>query len=308
MKNKTAFVTVIICAVICLFLIFTTLYYVFLLPHLNSNTTNTSEIKDEKTSKIDNTPQDNSTSAKYNSDSFSMGISAKADEIFNTEYADFSVLVASPQNGNRVFSRNSDRQMVSASVIKLFIMLHAYSEIKNGNISDENVEKLIYSMITVSDNDSTNSLIDMYSFDAINATISKYGFKSTVLNRKMLDTEAQAKGIENYTSCDDCYRFLSMIYNRSLLGEKYDNIMLDILKHQQIATKIRAKLPGVSIADKTGELAAVENDVGIIFASETGGKDFIYCVLSGNVKQNDSARNAIAVFAKYLYDESFELF
>lgn len=83
----------------------------------------------------------------------------------------------------------------------------------------------------------------------------------------MLDNEAVKNGKNNYTSIKDVMSFLDKVYegkDRFPYSE-----MLDVMKKQKIDTKIRKKFPSdVIIANKTGELSDVENDVGIIFGEK----------------------------------------
>ncbi|WP_233619143.1 MULTISPECIES: serine hydrolase [unclassified Enterococcus] len=115
-------------------------------------------------------------------------------------------------------------------------------------------------MITVSDNDATNTLIDHVGMDTLNNYFVEKGYSSTKLQRKML-----APGGENYTSLQDTMKFLKKLYqNRG--NSKYSS-MLEIMKRQQVKTKIPSQID-VPVANKTGELATVENDIGIVLSDK----------------------------------------
>ena len=76
--------------------------------------------------------------------------------------------------------------------------------------------------------------------------------------------------------------------------------MLYIMKQQVRTWKIPEKLPeGVVVANKTGELDTVENDVGIVF-SEHG--DYIVIFLSSKIDDKDGTIDAIANTSRDLYD------
>ena len=161
----------------------------------------------------------------------------------------------------------------SASVIKLFIMEYAFYMESCGKLTmDEKIQgmtvtELLEKMITESDNDATNTFIDYFGMPELNHFIAGNGYKDTKLERKMLDAQAVEQGKENYTSVNDVLSFLDKLYDNK---EKYPySEMLDIMKRQTRVNKIQAKIPRkVVIANKTGELSDVENDVGIVFTEK----------------------------------------
>lgn len=184
----------------------------------------------------------------------------------------------------------------SASIIKVFIMEYAFSLTEKGelsladNIQGTPLETLIYNMITVSDNDATNILISEFGMDNLNSYFKENGYIDTVVQRKMLDTAAQNAGLDNYTSLNDVMSFLKKLYAGKDSGIRAD--MLEIMKNQQVSTKIRRNFgSGTVIANKTGELSNVDNDIGIIFG-ENG--DMAVAFLCSNLTDTASAKNAIA--------------
>ena len=68
---------------------------------------------------------------------------------------------------------------------------------------------------------------------------------------------------------------------------------------QQVRTKIPLRLPtGVMVANKTGELDNVENDIAIVYAESSA---FAIVVLTNGVYNSTNMRNAIADFALDAY-------
>lgn len=193
-------------------------------------------------------------------------------------------------------------QMRSASLIKLYIMgavYNCYDEIASEN-GKETVDRLLSSMITVSDNDSANSLTAMLGkgdSEAGKAVVNDYcsqnGYNDTSMGRMLL--ESNAKG-ENYTSAVDCGKFLEGIYNETM---PHSAEMMALLKQQERTGKIPAGIPEeVETANKTGELDIVENDVAIIF---NGNAPYILCVLSDNVSDAAGARENIKNLSSDIY-------
>lgn len=66
---------------------------------------------------------------------------------------EWAVYVKNLSNGNSIEINN--KKIISAILIKLFIMGKTYEEIENGRIKRENVASNLKSMITVSDNEAS---------------------------------------------------------------------------------------------------------------------------------------------------------
>ncbi len=198
--------------------------------------------------------------------------------------------------------RNTSAAVPSASVIKIFIMDYVFDRMNAGEleytdtIEGKSVENLLENMITVSDNTATNVLIDHFGMDALNRYFAAEGYADTKVNRRMLDYDAMAAGIENLTSVEDVIRFLRKLYENPSDWTCTD--MLAIMQRQKVKTKIPQKLSGVTVAHKTGELDTVENDVGIIFAEEG---DFAVAFLCSELSSTDAARRAIGTAAAELH-------
>jgi len=202
-----------------------------------------------------------------------------------------------------ITSDNSERTP-SASVIKVFIMQYVYDEIAAGKLTEDDVvsgssiKNLVKTMIQNSDNNATNTLLDHFGMETINTYIKNCGYSDTEFQRKMLDFDAQKNGKENYTSLNDVMKFLEKLYNNK---ETFPySTMLEIMKGQNIRTKLPQGIPqGTVIANKTGELSDVENDIGIVFTDKG---DFAIAVLTDGVSSPQNARNAIADLANQAYD------
>lgn len=178
-----------------------------------------------------------------------------------------------------------NKKMNSASVIKLFIMETIFDEIKNGDyeLTDEK-EKELELMITESKNTSANLFIDDFGGvddtrkvtedNIINKNIKNRGYKYTEINRKMhgVTPPEGPSGYQNYTSCEDVLAILEGIYSKKRFDEPYNTFALNLLKNQTRRGKIPAKIleiyPDITVANKTGELSQVENDVALILCDD----------------------------------------
>ena len=206
----------------------------------------------------------------------------------------------------------NDTPMQAASLIKLYIMgavYENYGTIAQSHNSEE-IDSNISAMITVSDNDAANTLVnwlgngdDSAGMAKVNGFCQEHGFTSTQMNRLLL---AGKENGDNYTSVKDCGTFLKQIYqvvNGTLPSSTLANAdaMYFQLKTQQRKNKIPAQLPeGVGTANKTGELDTVENDAAIIYDTAKG-IDLVVCFMSQDLTDTDAAQSTIAADARAIY-------
>ena len=206
----------------------------------------------------------------------------------------------------------NDTPMQAASLIKLYIMgavYENYGTIAQSHNSEE-IDSNISAMISVSDNDAANTLVnwlgngnDAAGMAKVNNFCQEHGFTSTQMNRLLL---AGKENGDNYTSVKDCGIFLKQIYqvvNGTLPSSTLTNAdaMYFQLKTQQRKNKIPAQLPeGVGTANKTGELDTVENDAAIIYDTAKG-IDLVVCFMSQDLTDTGAAQSTIAADARAIY-------
>lgn len=198
-----------------------------------------------------------------------------------------NVLVKNISNDTMLYSFKNDNVFISASIIKIPIMLAMLDQIMNKNIllEDEikvvesdilydnkcfkkgiykySVNDLITWMIIESDNSSTNILIKYLGFDKINKYFKKIDLNETKLERFMLDEYAIKKERNNYTSLYDMYKCFKYIINKDILTDELCNLALKILYKQQINNQINKYIKNIKFAHKTGSLEYLNSDVGI---------------------------------------------
>ena len=206
----------------------------------------------------------------------------------------------------------NDTPMQAASLIKLYIMGAVYENYDSlaQSHSADTLDSNISAMITVSDNDAANTLVnwlgngdDAAGMSVVNQFCQAHGFTSTQMNRLLL---ASSENGDNYTSVKDCGTFLKEIYqivNGTISDSTLPNAeaMYYQLKMQQRKNKIPAQMPdGVHTANKTGELDTVENDAAIIFDTAKG-IDLVICFMSQDLNDTATAQNTIATDARAIY-------
>ncbi len=194
--------------------------------------------------------------------------------------------------------------MQSASVVKLFIMGAVYQymcyppegteAITFGESYDGELRSTIEKMITVSDNDAANLLIERLGggdfakgAQLIGEFCKENGYTGTSIGRRFMDPNPTG---DNYTTAADTRKFLSDIYHGKLVNEEASGKMLDFVKGQNLRNKIPAGLPeGFTCGNKTGEmqegynLGCIENDCAIVFPPEGMGKGYVLTVLSNDL-------------------------
>ena len=204
-----------------------------------------------------------------------------------------------------------DQPMQAASLIKLFIMGTVYEnyESLSETYGADTLNSYLNSMITVSDNDAANKLVNMLGdgddeagMRAVNAFCASHGYSSTSMGRLLLQSNEYG---DNYTSVSDCGHFLKEIYQSNAGTAEstlaHTDAMYSLLKMQQRRNKIPANLPdGVKVANKTGELDDVENDAGIIYNTAKN-IDLVVCFMSQNLTDSSEAQAVIAQDSRLIY-------
>lgn len=194
-------------------------------------------------------------------------------------------------------------QMTAASLIKLYIMGAVYEDYDalTGRNGKDYIDALLRGMITVSDNNAANALTELLGQGdaaAGRAAVSDYcarnGYADSSMGRMLLETGTDS---ENYTSAKDCTVFLERVYNKEIPCAEE---MMNLLKQQERVEKIPAGIPdGVTVANKTGELDRVENDAAVVLMENS---PYILCVMSENLGDTASARQAIVSISSEVYN------
>lgn len=223
------------------------------------------------------------------------------------------------------FSLNAAQPMLSASLIKLPILLYACrqavkspglfrqqvtlkdSEIVGGSgvlqvLSGRtwSVRDLLALMINVSDNTATNLLIDFFGKIQIQHWIRVNGFNGTFLGRKLMDEAAESAGQRNKTSAADACAMIERVM--TLEGPESGTIRSWFL-HQQFRGKLPAlfdELPcPVAVYNKTGEMGEVDHDAASFVC---GGHRLSIAVLTEGIKNRQKVLAAIQTIGRKIAD------
>ena len=219
---------------------------------------------------------------------------------------------------------HADVPVVAASVIKIPILVEAFRQERDGVLSMEEkfiirpedkmpscgaltylhdglevtLADLCVLMIILSDNSATNLLIDRLGIDQVNQTLRMLGLEKTTLRRRLFDSAASKKGIQNHINAEEMGKLLKLIYEKKCISATADERMMEILKDQRLNGKIPFFLDDYEIAHKTGEDDGTTHDVGIVFAA----RPMILCFVSNHTDvpaferlMQDMARDLVAV-------------
>src|SRR5438067_2776210 len=231
----------------------------------------------------------------------------------------------------RVLLRHADRVFAAASSIKLAILLELYRQDQEARAGAKGKARLddIYTfdpkdlvedsqimvgltpgvtrvtnrdlaqfMVAVSDNAGANILIDRVGKDNVTATLRGLGISKTMLRRKMMDIAAARRGDENVATPQEMVRLLEEIYKEKALNKEATAALI-----KQLSTKKQSYIPrelpeNVHVVNKPGELEAVRNDSGIVFAPN---RPFAISVMTAYDRDEKTAVKAISEVALEAY-------
>ncbi len=233
-----------------------------------------------------------------------------------------------------LFSYAADESFPAASTIKVLIMLTAFnlhdqgantlqepvlirrsdvvagSPFLTGARGDETytVQTLVKPMIQLSDNSAANALISHFGFERINATAQRYGLRKTHLKRHFLDYRAVVHHHQNVTTPRDMGNLLYAIERGTREGlqtvatPQSCRAMIDIMLGQTDREKIRAGIPASTpVANKTGEVSGVRNDVAII--DPLGDTPFVLTIFTNHLTGHRAGVEAIQRIARVVFDD-----
>ncbi|MGH7708477.1 MAG: serine hydrolase [Vulcanimicrobiaceae bacterium] len=158
---------------------------------------------------------------------------------------------------------------------------------------------ILHAMIAQSDNTAANALITYLGFARINQTAQALGMSATRLGRHFSDSPPVWRISENRTSAADLATIVLDIArgarsgNSQLVSQAGCKHMLALMLDQEDHTKIARGLPpGTRLANKTGEVSHVRNDVGIVDPGRTG--EYVIAVIVHGLDYDGRGDEAIA--------------
>ncbi|MBU3143420.1 serine hydrolase [Clostridium sp. CF012] len=227
-----------------------------------------------------------------------------------------------------LYGLNENKAMVSAGCIKLPLAMILLKEVEAGKIDlqskikieagdktqgsngiihefsgkEYSLSDLLIAMLIQSDNTAANKIIEILGMQRVNELFANMGLKNTDLKRITTDIKLEQDESENTTSSFDLSKCFKLLYLKQYLNEENSDLLLRILKKQQVTNKLPFYVPKqvqVNIANKGGSLETVENDTTIMMLEK--GK-FLFTVMANNLPNNVYGITTISRVGKMMWD------
>jgi len=197
--------------------------------------------------------------------------------------------------------KNEFKSIVDGSLFSLDSTDDSETELYKHIGEKRTISFLLYQMIIVSSNFSTNLIIELVDAKNVSATMQQLGAKDIHVLRGVEDGKAFEKGLNNTVTANG----LMILFEKMAKGETVNpaasQAMIDILLDQKFNEIIPAQLPAnVKVAHKTGSINGVQHDSGIVFLP--GGKKYVLVLLSKKITNEKTAITAMASVSKLIYE------
>ena len=162
------------------------------------------------------------------------------------------------------------------------------------------ISQLLYKMITISSNFSTNLLVEKLGASRITETMHDLGLGEMQVLRGVEDNKAYDKGLNSVTTAYDLMLLFEKLGNGQLVSAQASAEMIRILEDQRFNEIIPAELPlRVKVAHKTGSFPGVHHDSGLVILPD--GRKYVLVLLSKDLKDEKSATRAMADISAMIY-------
>jgi CubicO group peptidase (beta-lactamase class C family)/beta-lactamase class A len=160
---------------------------------------------------------------------------------------------------------------------------------------------MLHLMITMSSNLATNNMVELVGAKNANATMRSLGAKDMLVLRGVEDDKAFDRGMNNTTTAYDLMLVMESLALGKAVSKEASDAMIKIMFDQHFTDKIAKNLPtGVKVASKSGSLAGVSHDSGIVFMPD--GRKYVVVLLSRGVLSYDDVNKTLANVSKLIYD------
>lgn len=159
---------------------------------------------------------------------------------------------------------------------------------------------LMYDMIIVSSNLATNLVIERVGAPNVTQTMRELGANDIQVRRGVEDSKAFAQGLNNTVTAYDLMVLFEKMATGRAVNPQASKAMISTLLDQKFNDAIPGKLPGnVKVAHKTGSIAGVRHDSGIVFLPD--GRTYVLVLLSKDIKDDKATTAAMATVSELIY-------
>ena len=160
-------------------------------------------------------------------------------------------------------------------------------------------EDLAILMITLSDNEATNLLIDAVGMEAVNRMLAGLGLRETKLQRKMIRPDAMARGEENVSTPAEAAAIMARLARCALPLTPAScarvRQILELPKNEPVRSVVP---PAVRVASKPGDVEGVSTSWALV---NLPGRPFVLTVMT-NYGDSERGRTAIREIAMLALD------
>ncbi|HVA38364.1 MAG TPA: serine hydrolase [Candidatus Dormibacteraeota bacterium] len=252
-----------------------------------------------------------------------MRLQERLDGLAHRAPGDVAVSVRDLRTGETI-GYNAQASLPAASTIKVPVMVEVFRQLELGKFTLEQemtlqnsdrddgwgdladapagsrytVRRLLWLMITESDNTAANMLIRLVGRAHVNQTMRALGLDHTELS-DYIRSYGDIRSIR--TTAGDMAKLMAMIAHGEIVDEWSCGEMLEIMAGQQINTLLPASLPSdVVIAHKTGSLHDTLNDVGVVYVA---GAPYAIAVMTTHLWSLEAGRTFIREVSSLAYKQ-----
>ena len=212
-----------------------------------------------------------------------------------------SFVVYDISKGKKVVSINEDQPMMAASLIKNFVMLVYFHEVRQGRLSHTNQNRRhLKNMIQRSYNSSTNYFIRLLGGPSRVNQLLKWNYPYFEHTRIVEYIPNGGRTYRNMTSAHDMNRFYNQLWQGRLPHSPKMKHYLRLPKGDRLYDK--TCIPrGVHVYNKTGTVYGMVGDSGILVITDPKGKQRAY-ILTGIIEDRSkiNQRNRIQSFGSWV--------
>jgi beta-lactamase class A len=197
---------------------------------------------------------------------------------------------------------NPNRQFLAASLIKLPVMATTYARWEHRpEQKTATTRRWMEWMITVSDNASTDRLIDLVDGpENVTRFCTQRGWTALRVSHAILNH--RGRGGRNLCTARGVVRLLAALDRRELVNEKADEEMWQVMCRSRKLLRIPAgvpRAPGIQVGNKTGTLRNVLHDAAIVRTPRT---HYAICILLSGQRGEGSGNAFCRQVSRLVFD------